>query len=146
MENIYLLALVTLVAVGVGFALKANGGQIKKPKTHENFSSKFNKFGSQGSLGTLIQFSTEYCSICPSSKKVLTEIASQSPGVEFIEIDAEKNFDFAKKLSVLATPTVLIINKFGDEIARFSGKPKKDKLRGFIKETLTASSLERKSA
>ena len=143
MENIYLLALVTLVAVGVGFALKANGGQIKKPKTHENFSSKF---GSQGSLGTLIQFSTEYCSICPSSKKVLTEIASQSPGVGFIEIDAEKNFDFAKELSVLATPTVLIINNFGDEIARFSGKPKKDKLRGFIKETLTASSLERKSA
>lgn len=146
MNNIYLLAAILLIAVLLGLGIKVNQGLIKRAKKHPNFSLDFNKFGSLGSLGTLIQFSTEYCAICPASKRILNEISSTNPAINFIEIDAEENFELAKKLSVLATPTVLILDDAGDEIARFSGKPKKDKLTHFINEKLPVNTSERKIA
>lgn len=146
MNNIYLLAVVLLIAALLGLGLRVNQGLIKRAKKHPNFSVDFNKFGNLGSLGTLIQFSTEYCSNCPASKTILREISVTNPAIKFIEIDAQENFELAKKLSVLATPTVLILDEAGDEIARFSGKPKKDKLVNFINEKLTASTSERKIA
>jgi thiol-disulfide isomerase/thioredoxin len=145
MDNIWLLATTLLVAVSLGFWLKASQGSIRSAKPHKNFASEFSKFGLLGRSATLIQFSTDFCANCPGSKKILKEISSQMSDVEFIEIDAEKNLGLTKKLNILSTPTILIIDSQGDELARVSGKPHKKSIENFLLSKVV-SPLEKKTA
>lgn len=143
MDNTLSLALVGFLAVLFGFWFRSNQGKIKTGEIHPNFSSDYSKFGQLGAKGTLIQFSTEFCSICPASKEILSEISDKNPGMEFIEIDAEHNLDLTKKLSILTTPTVLILDELGEEIARFTGRPNKIKITKFINEFLFSAKIEK---
>jgi len=138
MENALVIGLVGLVALVFGFWHKLQQGLIKSAKNHPNFSSDYAQFGQLGKSGTLVQFSTKYCSICPGTKEMLSEISKDYPGVNFIEIDAEANLDLTKRLSILTTPTVLFIDELGEELARFSGRPNKLKIIQYINEHFMA--------
>ena len=144
MENAFALVLVITLASLFGLWHKLNQGSIKSAKNHPNFSSDFSKYGQLGSSGTLVQFSTQFCSICPASKEVLKQISNQYKNLEFIEIDAEANLELTKKLAILTTPTVLILDERGEEVARFSGKPNKIKILKFINEYLFSNELEKR--
>ncbi len=144
MENAFALLLVVILASLFGLWHKLNQGSIKSAKNHPNFSSYFSKHGQLGNAGTLVQFSTQFCSICPASKEVLKQISNQYTNLEFIEIDAEANLELTKKLTILTTPTVLILDERGEEVARFSGRPNKIKILKFINEHLFFDKLEKK--
>ena len=143
MENFVALAVVVILASLIGIWSRSNQGSIKSAKLHPNFSLDYSQFGQMGKKATLVQFSTQFCSICPASKEILTEISNNQTGVEFIEIDAEENLHLTKKLSILSTPTVLIIDELGEEVARFSGRPNKIKIVKFINEYIPTSNVEK---
>jgi thiol-disulfide isomerase/thioredoxin len=145
MNNILLLALILLIALGLGLWLKATQGTIKSAKPHKNFAVQFSNFGTLGGAATLIQFSTDFCANCPGSRRILKEISSQSSDIEFIEIDAEKNYDLTKKLNILSTPTILILDSQGEELARVSGKPQKKAIENVLFNQVIAP-LEKKTA
>jgi thiol-disulfide isomerase/thioredoxin len=132
MNNILLLVLILLIALSLGFWLKVSQGSIKSAKPHKNFASEFSKFGSLGNAATLIQFSTDFCANCPGSKRMMKEIATNTLGVKFIEIDAQNNIGLTKQLNVLSTPTILIVDSQGEELARVSGKPQKKSIENFL--------------
>ena len=50
------------------------------------------------------------------------------PGVVHIEIDAEHHLDLVRRLDVLRTPTTLVLDDAGNEIARASGAPRKEQV------------------
>jgi hypothetical protein len=82
---------------------------------------------------TLVQFSTKVCRYCAPTRRILTEIATHH-GVAYIDIDAEERLDLARRLSVLRTPTVLILDPTGRITHRVSGPPRKAELAAVVGE------------
>jgi thiol-disulfide isomerase/thioredoxin len=78
-----------------------------------------------GSRATLVQFSTAFCAPCRTTRRLLTEVTDLVDGVAHVEIDAESHLDLVRRLNVLRTPTVLVLNADGEIVRRGSGLPRK---------------------
>jgi thioredoxin-like negative regulator of GroEL len=78
-----------------------------------------------GKRATLVQFSTEFCSNCPPTRRMLGQVAAEHAGVELVEVDAAARLDLARRLNVLSTPTVVVLGPDGTIASRASGLPRK---------------------
>ncbi|HEY7260568.1 MAG TPA: thioredoxin family protein [Trebonia sp.] len=78
-----------------------------------------------GRRGTLVQFSTEFCSYCGPTRELLTEMARTRDGLAFVEIDADDRIDLARRLRVFTTPTVLVLAADGTIAGRAAGQPRR---------------------
>jgi Thioredoxin len=74
-----------------------------------------------GARATLVQFSTEVCAYCGPTRQLLTEVAGERDGVAFVEVDAADRMDLTRRLHVLSTPTVLVLDSAGGITSRASG-------------------------
>ncbi|MFT4084953.1 MAG: thioredoxin family protein [Nocardioides sp.] len=81
-----------------------------------------------GERATLVQFSSAFCAPCRATRRVLAEIADQVPGVVHVEVDAEQHLDMVRSLGVLRTPTTLVLDRTGVEVARAAGAPRKEQV------------------
>ena len=81
--------------------------------------------GELGERATLVQFSSAFCAPCRASRRVLGEVAGIVPGVRHIEIDAEAHLDLVRRLDILKTPTVLVLDADGAVVRRATGQPRK---------------------
>lgn len=77
---------------------------------------------------TLVQFSTEYCAICPATRRFLEQVAAERGGVRHHEIDLTHDAELARRLRILQTPTVFVLDQDGRLTARFGGAPRRDEL------------------
>ncbi len=91
-----------------------------------------------GDRATLVQFSTEYCSRCPSTARQLTAVVGDYDGVRHVEIDLTHRADLAARFAVLQTPTTLILGADGTPTARIGGVPRLGAVRRHL-DTLTGS-------
>ena len=57
-------------------------------------------------------------------------MAGERDGVAFVEIDAADRMDLTRRLHVLSTPTVLVLDARGGIASRASGQPRKADLQG----------------
>ncbi len=78
-----------------------------------------------GERATLIQFSSAFCSPCRATRTLLTAVAHKVDGVEYVDVDAESHLDLVRALSVLRTPTVMVLDGDGVITERASGLPRK---------------------
>jgi hypothetical protein len=92
-----------------------------------------------GAQATLVQFSTEVCAYCGPTRDLLTEVARERDGVAFVEIDAAARMDLTRRLHVLSTPTVLVLDALGGITSRASGPPRKADLLTAVGAVLGAS-------
>lgn len=74
-----------------------------------------------GSDATFVQFSTEFCSPCRQTARVLHGLAGARDGVVHAELDIDTHLDLVRELSVLRAPTVVVLDASGTEVARMSG-------------------------
>lgn len=81
-----------------------------------------------GERATLVQFSSAFCAPCRTTRVVLADVAARTPGVVHIEIDAEHHLDVVRRLGVLRTPTTLVLDARGEEVARASGAPRREQV------------------
>lgn len=84
--------------------------------------------GPLGSRATLLQFSSAFCTPCRATRALLENIVSGLSDVAHIEVDAEANLDLVRSLNILSTPTTLILDSGGREIARATGAPKREQV------------------
>jgi thiol-disulfide isomerase/thioredoxin len=70
---------------------------------------------------TFVQFSTEHCSPCRATARVLGALVSQRDDVSHREMDIDGNLDLVRRFSVLRAPTVLVLDRDGREVARMTG-------------------------
>ncbi|UOE44745.1 thioredoxin family protein [Agromyces larvae] len=94
-----------------------------------------------GSTATLVQFSTEYCSRCPATARQLGELADGYGGdgaVRHLDVDLTRDAATADRFAVTQTPTVLVLDAAGAEVARIGGPPRASELRDLL-DTLTRS-------
>jgi len=80
---------------------------------------------SLGERATLLQFSSAFCAPCRATRRVLDEVAGMVPGVAHVEIDAEARLDLVRRLGILKTPTVLVLDADGRIVRRAVGQPRK---------------------
>ncbi|MGW6903203.1 thioredoxin family protein [Streptomyces sp. NPDC054940] len=78
-----------------------------------------------GERATLVQFSSAFCAPCRATRRVLGEVAGMVPGVTHVEIDAEDHLDLVRRLDILKTPTVLVLDAGGNVVRRATGQPRK---------------------
>ncbi|WP_443030925.1 TlpA family protein disulfide reductase [Streptomyces sp. CB02400] len=78
-----------------------------------------------GERATLVQFSSAFCAPCRATRRVLAEVAALVPGVAHVEIDAEARLDLVRRLEVVKTPTVLVLDAAGRIVRRATGQPRK---------------------
>ncbi|AZQ32925.1 thioredoxin [Streptomyces cyaneochromogenes] len=78
-----------------------------------------------GERATLVQFSSAFCAPCRATRRVLGEVAGMVPGVTHVEIDAEDHLDLVRRLGILKTPTVLVLDADGNVVRRATGQPRK---------------------
>jgi thiol-disulfide isomerase/thioredoxin len=78
-----------------------------------------------GERATLVQFSTAFCQPCRATRRILDEVAGQVAGVRHVEVDAEAHLDLVRRLDVMRTPTVLVLDAAGRVVRRAVGAPRK---------------------
>lgn len=78
-----------------------------------------------GDRATMVQFSSAFCQPCRATRQILGEVAKLVPGVSHVEIDAEAHLDLVRRLHIMRTPTVLILDGEGLIRKRASGQPRK---------------------
>ncbi|MBO0842958.1 MAG: thioredoxin family protein [Nocardioides sp.] len=86
----------------------------------------------RGERATLVQFSSAFCAPCRVTRRVLGEVAEAEPGVVHLEIDAEHHLELVRELGILRTPTTLVLDGAGHEVARAAGAPRKEQVVGAI--------------
>ncbi|GAB2512411.1 thiol-disulfide isomerase/thioredoxin [Nocardiopsis aegyptia] len=81
--------------------------------------------GDLGERATLVQFSTAFCQPCRATRRILDEVAGMVAGVAHVEVDAEASLDLVRRLGIMRTPTVLVLDASGRITTRASGQPRK---------------------
>ncbi len=81
--------------------------------------------GPLGERATLVQFSSAFCAPCRATRRVLGEVVGMVEGVRHVEIDAESHLDLVRRMDVLKTPTVLVLDAEGVVVQRGSGLPRR---------------------
>ena len=81
-----------------------------------------------GERATLIHFSSAFCAPCRATRTLLTDVADRVDGVTVVEIDAESQLELVRRLDVMRTPTVLVLDPRGTVVRRASGLPRRDQV------------------
>lgn len=92
-----------------------------------------------GSRATLLQFSTEVCTPCRSTARVLDQIAAQTPDVAHVDLDVTHRPEVAARYRVMQTPTTLILDADGAIRARIGGAVRRDLVRAELDRVLAAA-------
>lgn len=125
MTGIVILGVALVVAVGFGLFRRATDGQFEPDAVSETWGhvSAALPRESLGGRATLVQFSSAFCAPCRTTRVVLADVAEREDGVHHLEIDAEKHLDLVRALDVRRTPTTLVLDSRGHEVARAAGAP-----------------------
>jgi thioredoxin-related protein len=145
MNHWLLVTFVLAISTAFGLYLHFTRGKLTKKYSNEITFDDLNIAQTQGKKATILQFKTEYCSICPGVKRQINELIKNDAGISFYEIDAVERIDLAKKLHVKSSPTILFFNEAGLEEGRIIGAPKKDHLRNTL-EKITTIKMENTNA
>ncbi|MGH3497838.1 MAG: TlpA family protein disulfide reductase [Nocardioidaceae bacterium] len=79
-----------------------------------------------GDRATLVQFSSAFCAPCRATRQLLGDLVSTQVGVSHVEIDAESHLELVRRVGVLRTPTVLLLDESGRVVTRASGLPSRE--------------------
>lgn len=129
--RIAIIAALVLTALLAGFWWRSRTGRAKMVRSGELVDLgklKATRFGKPvtnfGNKATLLQFSTEVCSICVQTAKYFKELESKHPDLAHVEVDLTDRMDLAAHFNVMQTPTTLILDRNGKVQARIGGAPK----------------------
>ena len=114
------LAVALLLAVAVGLWVQRRNGRSRAVAAGDRLTAA--DLGAPlGARATFLQLSSEVCAPCRATARVLGALAPTLDGVEHVEVDAGRRLDLARRLSVVRTPTVLVLDPAGRVVARADG-------------------------
>ena len=123
---VFLLAAL-VVAVVVALVLRRVNGRFRV-KTSDDVLTPDDIGQPLGERATLLQFSSAFCAPCRATRVLLTDVAGGLDGVAHVEVDAESHLDLVRRLDVVRTPTVMILDARGAVVRRASGLPTRDQV------------------
>jgi thiol-disulfide isomerase/thioredoxin len=126
--GLVVLVVALVAATAFGLHRRRNEGRVRHhaPSTEPADRLRPDEIGTAlGARATLVQFSTAFCQPCRATRRMLDEVTGMVEGVAHVEIDAESRLDLVRRLGVLRTPTVLVLDADGQIRRRASGLPRK---------------------
>lgn len=127
MNGVLVLVIAVVLTGVVGLAFSIKNGRFNLHSDSERLG--IDELGSPlGERATLVQFSSAFCAPCRATRVLLADIAAKTPGVVTIEIDAEEQLELTRKLNILRTPTVLVLDAKGRVARRASGLPRREQV------------------
>ncbi|GGS53500.1 thioredoxin family protein [Streptomyces violaceus] len=126
MTGLVVCVLVLAAASAYGVLQRRRSGRVRVRGRDDGKRLDAAELGAElGERATLVQFSSAFCAPCRATRRVLGEVAGVVPGVTHVEIDAEAHLDLVRRLDVLKTPTVLVLDADGRVVRRATGQPRK---------------------
>ncbi|MHA6792240.1 thioredoxin family protein [Pseudonocardia bannensis] len=86
----------------------------------------------------LLQVSSPVCAPCRQTATLLTDLASRTPALVHVEVDAAEHPQVAGELGIMRTPTVVAFDRSGAELLRVSGVPRLRELESALAPALGA--------
>lgn len=129
------LAGLVLGATGLGILHRATQGRVRAASGCRVVSIDGVELGGRA---TLLQFSTEVCSPCRATARVLDDLAARTPDVAHIDLDVTHRPELAAEYRVLQTPTTLILDGDGAVRARIGGAVRRDLVVAELEKVLAA--------
>ncbi|NEM90355.1 TlpA family protein disulfide reductase [Galbitalea soli] len=128
-----LVGLVAL-ATGLGLVWQRGSGRVREADATRVTLPELPEDGQV----TLLQFSTEFCSTCGPTRRVLGDLAGQLEGVRHVDVDLTHRPELAARFNILQTPTTLILDGAGVIRGRIGGAPRRDDVRTAVEGLLVA--------
>lgn len=129
MKSFLPLIAIVIATLAYGRWNKARTGRIQLRPNTTLVYERSEKWGvSLGERATMVQFSSVFCTPCRATRTLLEDIAQSISGVVHVDIDAESHLDLVRELDIRSTPTTLFLNRFGVEVGRAVGAPKRDQV------------------
>ncbi|MFI9822654.1 thioredoxin family protein [Streptomyces sp. NPDC052013] len=126
MTGLMVCVLVLAAASAYGVLQRRRSGRVRVRGRDEGKRLAAAELGTElGRRATLVQFSSAFCAPCRATRRVLADVAGLVPGVTHVEIDAEAHLDLVRRLDILKTPTVLVLDADGRVVRRATGQPRK---------------------
>ncbi|GLY74764.1 thioredoxin family protein [Actinoallomurus iriomotensis] len=129
MIGLYVALAALVLATALGLVWRSRNGVLReRPERKDGEVERLGETELGTALGpraTLVQFSSAFCAPCRATRRILTEVTDLVDGVAHVEIDAESHLDLVRRLNVLRTPTVFVLNADGEIVRRGSGLPRK---------------------
>ncbi|MER6711563.1 MULTISPECIES: thioredoxin family protein [unclassified Streptomyces] len=126
MTGLVVCVLVLAAASAYGVLRRRRSGRVRVRGRDDGKRLDAAELGTElGERATLVQFSSAFCAPCRATRRVLGEVAGLVPGVTHVEIDAEAHLDLVRRLDILKTPTVLVLDADGRVVRRATGQPRK---------------------
>ncbi|MET9972721.1 thioredoxin family protein [Streptomyces sp. NPDC006356] len=126
MTGLVMCAVVLAAASAYGVLQRRRSGRVRVRGRDDGKRLAAAELGGElGARATLVQFSSAFCAPCRATRRVLGEVAGMVPGVTHVELDAEDNLDLVRRLDILKTPTVLVLDADGNVVRRATGQPRK---------------------
>ncbi|MBS3178241.1 MULTISPECIES: thioredoxin family protein [unclassified Pseudoclavibacter] len=132
-----LVGALVVIATVVGVAMQRTSGRLKRAAQQLDGAPDLDLLADgppQGKRATLILFSTAFCARCPATKRMLEDLAAQTPGVVVAEVDLTDRQDLARSYDVRQTPTVLVLDDAGTRVARIGGPPRRAELQAQLQQ------------
>ncbi|MGC5627029.1 TlpA family protein disulfide reductase [Georgenia sp. Z1344] len=95
--------------------------------------------GRLGTRATLLQFSSNFCAPCRSTRGLLSWVADREPGVRHVELEVTQHLDLGEALGVTQTPTFFLLGPDGAVLAREDDVPRLAKVRDLLERLVPAS-------
>jgi thiol-disulfide isomerase/thioredoxin len=131
MSNSIFLFLILGICLIIGISWRINLGKVKSKVRSSILESELGV--ELGKLGTVVVFTTTFCSECRTTKAIVKDVVKDYKEVTYVEVDAESNLDLVRRVDIRSTPTTIFLDSKGFEIARAKGAPKRDQLIKAIK-------------
>lgn len=122
---VVILAVVLVAATAFGLWRRRTDGRVRAARTADVQVLGTSDGIELGPRATLVEFSTAFCQPCRATRRILAEVADIVPGVAVVEIDAESNLELVRRLGIMRTPTVLVLDGGGVIRSRAVGLPRK---------------------
>ena len=124
LTSIVVLLVLVALTTGAGLIWRSRNGRVRELPDGAMLTAS--DLGiSLGERATLVHFSTAFCQPCRAARVTLGEVSAMVDGVAHIEVDAESHLDLVRRLDIMRTPTVLIVDAAGRVVQRASGAPRK---------------------
>jgi len=134
---VVLLVLVALSTVA-GLVWRSRNGRVRELPDGDTLTAS--DLGiALGERATLVHFSTAFCQPCRAARVTIGEVSAMVEGVSHVEIDAESHLDLVRRLDIMRTPTVFILDATGRVVQRASGAPRKADVLAALGRALPAS-------
>jgi len=124
------LACLVVASTAIGLVLRRSSGRVRgsaDDATPRISPADLGVDAVFGSAATLVQFSTSFCGQCPATRRMLGDLA-MADGVAHVEVDVTDDIGLAARFRIRQTPTTLLLDAAGRQVARIGGIPRRAEL------------------